>query len=153
MAALVQYCHDQKPITEDPVANGVREAVGWDLALDDLIVVVTKDRLAGVGPSRRPDYGCVDGAEEAVAESFFLVLVPVPGVREVEVDELVVLGREGSRPALGATFGEPLLDVAPGECPCVAGFEHRCSSLRLSRPQPVDLVFVDRLTVEAGEQV
>ena len=98
VAVLVQYCHDQKSITEDPVANCVREAVGWNLALDDPIFVVTKDGLAGVGPSRRPDDGCMDCVEEAVAESFFLVLVPVPGVREVEVDEVVVLDAKAHAP-------------------------------------------------------
>lgn len=33
----------------------------------------------------------MDRAEEQVAESIFLLLVPVPGVQEVEVDEVVGL--------------------------------------------------------------
>jgi hypothetical protein len=80
VTALVQHRHDDKPITEDPVANCVREVVGRDLALDDLIVVVTKDGTASVGPSRQLDNGGVNCAEETVAETFLLVLLPVPGV-------------------------------------------------------------------------
>ena len=55
--------------------------------------------------------------------------------------------------ALYAAVGEPVLNVIPGEGACFAGFEHRCSSLRLSRPQLVDLRFVDGLAVETGKQV
>lgn len=37
--------------------------------------------------------------------------------------------------------------------PTVAGFEHRCSSLRLRRPELVDLVFVDGFAVKTREQI
>ncbi len=90
VAALVQYRHDQKTITEDSVTNRVREAVGWNLALDDLAVGIAKYRLAGVGPLRRPDGGCVDRIEEAGTEPALLILVPVPGVQEVEIDKFVI---------------------------------------------------------------
>jgi len=40
------------------------------------------------------------------------------------------------RPALG----EPSLDVLPGEGAGIACIEHRGSSRRLGRPQPIDLV-------------
>ena len=75
---------------------------------------------------------------------------------EEAVDEVVELHAKAHalrRAALGAAIGEPLLDVFPREDACVAGFEHRCPSLRFGRPQLVDLVFVDRVAAQAREEV
>ena len=58
---------------------------------------------------------------------------------------------EGSRVALGAAFGEPLLDLVPGERACLAGIEHRCAALGLDRPQLVDLGLVGRVVVQTRE--
>jgi hypothetical protein len=88
--SLMQHRHDNEPITEDPVANCVREAVGYDLALDDLAGVVTKDGRSHVGQLRCSLDGCRDRVEESVAEPVFKLLVPGPRVQQVDVDEFVV---------------------------------------------------------------
>ncbi|MAT04783.1 MAG: hypothetical protein CL424_07045 [Acidimicrobiaceae bacterium] len=68
-------------------ARSFREAVGWELAFDDLVIVVTENGRAGVRPSRRPHDGCVGRFEESVAATVLFVLVQVPGVFEVGVDD------------------------------------------------------------------
>jgi len=90
--------------------------------------------------------------EESVAETVPLVLVPVPGVFEVGIDEVRGIRYEGSRVAPGAAFGEPLLDLTPGERACLAGIEHRCAALG-TRPTTVRrLGLVGGLVVQTRQQ-
>jgi hypothetical protein len=51
VSVLVQDGHHEQPVILDPVAHCVREAVGRELALDDLVIVVTENGRAGVRPS------------------------------------------------------------------------------------------------------
>ena len=92
VSVLVEDRDDDQPVViQDPVSHCVREAVSGELALDDLVPVVTKSWRAGVRPSGGADNGCEDRVEETVAKTSLLVLVPGPGVLEVGVDEFVVL--------------------------------------------------------------
>lgn len=91
VSVLVKDGHHGQAAVEDPIADGVWEAMGRELALDDLVIVVTKNRRTGVRPSRCLYDGCVDGVQEAVAETALLVLLPGPGGGQVAVDEFVVL--------------------------------------------------------------
>lgn len=96
---MVEDRHDDQPVViEDPVAHGVREAVNGELALDNLVTVVSKDWNACVRPSGGSHHGYVDRVDESVAEALLLILVPGPGVLEVGVDELVVLDTKAHAP-------------------------------------------------------
>lgn len=66
VSVLVENRHDDQPVViQDPV----RMPCAVELALDDLVPVVTNRWRGGVRPSGGADNGCGDRVEETVAET------------------------------------------------------------------------------------
>jgi hypothetical protein len=100
---LVINSHHDEKLFRHSVANDIRETGSGDLPLDHCTIAGVDRGRSRIRPARRPFDRRLYSRDEPIPKTRELLLVPLPGVDEIDLSERVQLEREAH--ADGATGG------------------------------------------------